>query len=46
MEQVNALKDGLKEISKEALFPQASKLISKVQQECKGLKKLIAEDHK
>ena len=46
IEQFNTLKDILKEIIDKLQFPQAPKLISKTQQECEVLKKLIKDDDK
>ena len=46
MDQLNSLKDNLKEIVGEILFPQAPKLISKSQQEFDVLQKLITKNHK
>ena len=46
IEQVNILKKSLKETIEEASFSRALKLIDQAQQECKVLKKLIAEDDK
>ena len=46
MEELNILKERLKETIEEAPFPQAPKLINQAKQECEVLKKLIAEDEK
>ena len=46
MEQLNTLKDSLKETIDKAQFPQAPKLISEAQKECEMLKKLIEDDDK
>lgn len=46
MDQLNNLKDSLKEVIDEAPFPQAPTLVSKAQQECNVVKKLNADDHK
>ena len=45
-EQLNTLKESLKENIDKAPFPQVPKLISKAQQEYEVLKKLIQDDDK